>query len=115
MRMAVDPDNDAALALQAASDSLADRAASPSDDADPSFQPAAAGPLRRAHSLNALPDHIRFDVASVRPRSRAVADADRRGGFERPMSANFRIFGSEMSPYSVKVRSYFRFKRIPHV
>lgn len=26
----------------------------------------------------------------------------------------YRIFGSEMSPYSVKVRSYFRFKDIPH-
>ena len=30
------------------------------------------------------------------------------------MSRPYRIFGSEMSPYSVKVRSYFRFKRIPH-
>ena len=28
--------------------------------------------------------------------------------------AVYRIFGSEMSPYSVKVRSYFRFKGIPH-
>ncbi len=26
----------------------------------------------------------------------------------------FRIFGSEMSPYSVKVRSYFRYKGLPH-
>ena len=26
----------------------------------------------------------------------------------------FRIFGSELSPYSVKVRSYFRYKKIPH-
>jgi glutathione S-transferase len=26
----------------------------------------------------------------------------------------FRIFGSELSPYSVKVRSYFRYKQIPH-
>ena len=26
----------------------------------------------------------------------------------------FRIFGSEISPYSVKVRSYFRYKGIPH-
>ena len=25
-----------------------------------------------------------------------------------------RIFGSELSPYSVKVRSYFRFKNLPH-
>ena len=26
----------------------------------------------------------------------------------------YRIFGSEMSPYSVKVRAYFRFKGLPH-
>lgn len=26
----------------------------------------------------------------------------------------FRIFGAELSPYAVKVRSYFRYKRIPH-
>ncbi len=30
------------------------------------------------------------------------------------MSGTFRIFGSEMSPYSVKVRSYFRYKGIAH-
>lgn len=30
------------------------------------------------------------------------------------MSKTYRIFGSEMSPYSVKVRSYFRYKGIPH-
>jgi glutathione S-transferase len=30
------------------------------------------------------------------------------------MSADYRIFGSELSPYSVKVRSYFRYKRLPH-
>jgi glutathione S-transferase len=30
------------------------------------------------------------------------------------MSERFRIFGSELSPYSVKVRSYFRHKGIPH-
>ncbi len=28
--------------------------------------------------------------------------------------ATFRIYGSEMSPYSVKVRSYFRYKGLPH-
>jgi glutathione S-transferase len=28
--------------------------------------------------------------------------------------ARYRIFGSELSPYSVKVRSYFRYKGIPH-
>ena len=26
----------------------------------------------------------------------------------------YKIFGSEMSPYSVKVRAYLRFKQIPH-
>ncbi len=30
------------------------------------------------------------------------------------MAAPYRIFGSELSPYSVKVRSYFRYKGIPH-
>jgi glutathione S-transferase len=30
------------------------------------------------------------------------------------MSERWRIFGMELSPYSVKVRSYFRWKRIPH-
>ncbi|MEB2345496.1 MAG: glutathione S-transferase family protein [Deltaproteobacteria bacterium] len=29
-------------------------------------------------------------------------------------SSGWRIFGIELSPYSVKVRSYFRYKRIPH-
>jgi glutathione S-transferase len=30
------------------------------------------------------------------------------------MAGTYRIFGAEMSPYSVKVRSYFRYKAIPH-
>ncbi|WP_296517514.1 glutathione S-transferase family protein [Rhodopseudomonas sp.] len=30
------------------------------------------------------------------------------------MTEVYRIFGAEMSPYSVKVRSYFRYKGIPH-
>jgi glutathione S-transferase len=30
------------------------------------------------------------------------------------MADTYRIYGSELSPYSVKVRSYFRYKRIPH-
>ncbi len=30
------------------------------------------------------------------------------------MSTAYKIFGSELSPYSMKVRSYFRYKGIPH-
>ena len=30
------------------------------------------------------------------------------------MTGQYRIFGSELSPYSVKVRSYFRYKQIAH-
>lgn len=30
------------------------------------------------------------------------------------MADRYRIFGAEMSPYSVKVRAYFRYKGIPH-
>ena len=30
------------------------------------------------------------------------------------MADGYRIFGAEMSPYSVKARSYFRYKAIPH-
>jgi hypothetical protein len=30
------------------------------------------------------------------------------------MAEVYRIIGAEMSPYSVKVRSYFRCKAIPH-
>ncbi|MEP1471007.1 MAG: glutathione S-transferase family protein [Halieaceae bacterium] len=30
------------------------------------------------------------------------------------MQADYRIIGAELSPFSVKVRSYFRFKKIPH-
>lgn len=30
------------------------------------------------------------------------------------MPDHYRLFGSELSPYSVKVRSYFRYKGIPH-
>ena len=30
------------------------------------------------------------------------------------MAESYRIIGAEMSPYSVKVRSYFRYEGIPH-
>jgi glutathione S-transferase len=30
------------------------------------------------------------------------------------MAGVYRIFGAEMSPYSVKIRSYFRYKAVPH-
>src|ERR1700709_2072578 len=30
------------------------------------------------------------------------------------MAGEYRVSGAEMSPYSVKVRSYFRYKGIPH-
>ena len=30
------------------------------------------------------------------------------------MPEHFRIYGNELSPYSVKVRSYFRYKQLPH-
>jgi glutathione S-transferase len=30
------------------------------------------------------------------------------------MAESYRVFGAELSPYSVKVRSWFRYKRIPH-
>ena len=30
------------------------------------------------------------------------------------MADTYRIFGAELSPYSVKTRSYYRYKRIPH-
>jgi glutathione S-transferase len=33
---------------------------------------------------------------------------------ESSMAGVYRIFGSELSPYSVKVRSYFRYKGLPH-
>ncbi len=30
------------------------------------------------------------------------------------MAEIYRVFGAELSPYSVKVRSWFRYKAIPH-
>src|SRR6201996_3311545 len=44
----------------------------------------------------------------------ATAEAAAHPGRHDPMADLYRIFGAEMSPYSVKVRSYFRYKAIPH-
>jgi glutathione S-transferase len=33
---------------------------------------------------------------------------------DHPVADGYRIIGAEMSPYSVKIRSYFRYKAIPH-
>src|SRR3954453_18377186 len=33
---------------------------------------------------------------------------------DKGLADGYRIIGAEMSPYSVKVRSYFRYKGIPH-
>ena len=30
------------------------------------------------------------------------------------MSEKYLIYGAELSPYSVKIRAYFRYKEIPH-
>ncbi|HEY2387923.1 MAG TPA: glutathione S-transferase family protein [Candidatus Binatia bacterium] len=30
------------------------------------------------------------------------------------MTTSYRVFGAELSPYSIKVRSYFRYKELPH-
>src|ERR1700740_2429813 len=43
---------------------------------------------------------------------RAIKPSNRFGG--SPVAEGYRIIGAEMSPYSVKVRSYFRYKAIPH-
>src|SRR3954464_792870 len=43
---------------------------------------------------------------------RAIKPQQTPGGL--PVGDGYRIIGAEMSPYSVKVRSYFRYKAIPH-
>src|SRR4051812_21228668 len=50
-------------------------------------------------------DHVREELATCRPKTRSGGSA---------MADVYRIIGAEMSPYSVKVRSYFRYKAIPH-
>jgi glutathione S-transferase len=45
---------------------------------------------------------------------KAADEAAGNSGRHDPMADVYRIFGAEMSPYSVKVRSYFRYKAIPH-
>jgi glutathione S-transferase len=45
---------------------------------------------------------------------RTADEAAKFSGRHDPMADLYRIFGAEMSPYSVKVRSYFRYKAIPH-
>src|SRR6516164_1465506 len=58
-----------------------------------------------------------------RPVLPALDDVDHAGrgrrslqnsGWQDLMADLYRIFGAEMSPYSVKVRAYFRYKAIPH-
>jgi glutathione S-transferase len=44
----------------------------------------------------------------------AADEAAKFSGRHDPMADLYRIFGAEMSPYSVKVRAYFRYKAIPH-
>src|SRR5215475_2702527 len=45
---------------------------------------------------------------------KAADEAAENSGRHEPMADVYRIFGAEMSPYSVKTRSYFRYKAIPH-
>src|SRR5690606_25516614 len=96
------------------------------------------GPRRdRLHDrVRTASPHPRHAALARRPRGRhrradALRGAPRRGGHRRrravagghrpaapgpegPMSAAWRIYGAEMSPYSVKVRAYFRYKGIAH-
>src|SRR5690606_7056037 len=51
------------------------------------------------------------------PRSRgnrSVAGRHAMPGGPRMSAGVYTLYGSEMSPYSHKVRSYMRYKRIPH-
>ena len=59
-----------------------------------------------------MPARCRHRALTYRRGNKSNAGATHR---EDPRAtAPFRIYGSEMSPYSVKVRSYFRYKGLPH-
>src|SRR5690606_22658670 len=91
----------------------------------------------RVHDrIRPAPSHARPAALARRPRglhrrADALRGAARRGGRRRGwpvahrdghaaaraegvMSGAWRIYGAEMSPYSVKVRAYFRYKGLPH-
>jgi glutathione S-transferase len=78
----------------------------------PSSVPASGGPRVRG-SPRLYPHGPESQAGAVDRRSAACHH--RRTPFEEDsMSSVYRIFGAEVSPYSVKVRSYFRYKGIPH-
>ena|GEM_PF-14680 len=56
-----------------------------------------------------VPPRVLDDIDHVRIKQAAKITSE-----ENPMAGSYRIIGAEMSPYSVKVRSYFRYKAIPH-
>src|SRR3977135_3712830 len=68
------------------------------------FVPPGFAAILRQAALNAV------DHATDKAGDKAVKKHNRR----ITMAEGYRIIGPEMSPYSVKVRSYFRYKAIPH-
>src|SRR3954468_16732239 len=66
--------------------------------------PPGVSTILRQAALNAV------DHATDKAGDKAVKDTF--GG--SLMADGYRIIGAEMSPYSVKLRSYFRYKGIPH-
>src|SRR5215472_18995434 len=73
-----------------------------------STSPRESNDRRRGTRLRMLA-HRGFTVYTVRKKTRASPRPE-----EKSMAQPYRIFGNELSPYSVKVRSYFRYKQIPH-
>src|SRR5690606_33540891 len=72
---------------------------------------------RRPRSLHGRTDAMRGAPRRRRHRrGRTLARRHRPAtpGPEGVMSTPWRIYGAEMSPYSVKVRAYFRYKGIAH-